>query len=72
VAKSDYTIEPDGSITFHGDVSEKVRLQAYEEAARQRAAATNVPPEEVEALETAARESADLVTEREKATEVAK
>ncbi len=70
--KDDYTVEDDGSVTFHGEVNDKVRHQAYEEAARQRAAATDVPPEEAELLETAARESADLVQEREKATEVTK
>ena len=66
---SDYTIEPDGSITFHGDVSDPTRQKAYEEAARQRAAATNVDPDELVPI---ARESADLVVEREQATEVPK
>lgn len=70
MAKKDYTIEPDGSVTFHGEVTDKVRREAYEEAARQRAAATDVPQEEIDAIEASARESADLVETREKATEV--
>ncbi len=66
----DYTVEGDGSVTFpSGDVSEETRAKAYEEAARQRAAATHVDPDELIPI---ARESADLVVEREHATEVEK
>ncbi len=70
MAKSDFTVQPDGSVVFADpNPSDKVREKAYEEAARQRAAATDVDPEEVAAI---ARESAGLVAEhqREIGTEV--
>ncbi len=67
MAKASYTVEPDGSITFEtGDVSDSVKEKAYEEAARQRAAATNIPEDEAAALVEEAHASAH----REKATEV--
>ena len=67
MAKANYTIELDGSITFDsGDISDEVREKAYKEAARQRAAATNVDPSEVEQLAAQSAASAH----REKATEV--
>lgn len=72
MAKSNYTVHEDGSVTFEGDVSDSVRQKAYEEAAalvatRERAAATQVDPEEVKAL---AVESAELTAERAHATDV--
>ncbi len=68
MAKTDYTVHDDGSITFaSNDVSDAVRKKAFEEAARQRAAATEVDPDEVVAV---AVESADLTAERAHATEV--
>lgn len=67
MAKTQYVVEKDGSVTFDGDVSEDVRKKAYAEAARQRAAATDVDPEEVEAI---ALESAEMTAERAHATDV--
>jgi hypothetical protein len=67
VAKTEYTLHDDGSITFHGDVSDEVRQKAYAEAARARAAATEVDPKE---LETLAVESASVTAERAHATDV--
>lgn len=61
-----HTIHEDGSITFVGEVTDEERRQAYADAARQRAAATDVDPAELVAL---ANESADLTTERAHATD---
>ncbi len=71
MAKANYVIEPDGSITFLDEkVSEDIRAKAYAEAARERAHATNVPEDEVEQI---VRETAELATNtRETGTEVPK
>jgi hypothetical protein len=71
MSKASYTLEKDGSITFHDEkVSDDVRAKAYSEAARERAHATNVPEEEVEQI---VRENAELaVSQRETGTEVQK
>jgi len=73
VAKKPYVIHEDGSVTFTEDVSDDVRKAAYEEAARQRASATNVDKEQAQQVEELARQSADLTaTQRETGTEVHK
>lgn len=70
---TDYTVEQDGSVTFRTqDVTDEVREKAYLEAARQRAAATQVDPEELEALARESAEAVDHSIQREQATEVDK
>lgn len=66
MTKKSYTVERDGSVTFHGEVDAKTRAKAYQEAAASRAVGTDVGDE----VSELARESADLVVERETATEV--
>jgi hypothetical protein len=71
MSKAAFTVEKDGSVTFHDPkVSDEVKQKAYEQAARERAHATNVPEEEVEQI---VRESAELAAPaRETGTEVEK
>lgn len=72
MAKKPYVIHEDGSVTFTEPVSDEVRQTAYSEAARQRANATHVNPEQVEEMEELARLSAEANTPRQHATEVPK
>lgn len=72
MAKTEYTIEGDGSVTFAGEVSDEVREKAYLEAARQRAAATEVAPEELERVARDSAHAVDHSIDREQATEVTK
>lgn len=59
-----YTLEPDGSITFTGPVSDETRQAAYRARARQRANATHVDPSQIQQL------AGHETTPREHGTEV--